>query len=142
MQIIYIVAELNRSSPSSQPGDISYIPTAYGTCALLPPSEPYLTGSIRVSGHYVENTGNTTLKFLEIFNSDVFQDVSLAQVSRSAQCLCCASSSDVGSPSLQWLALTPPALVKQHLQLSDATISRFNRTKGVVVGGPGANVSS
>ncbi|KAI0759989.1 oxalate decarboxylase [Trametes elegans] len=82
-----------------QPGDISYVPTGYG--------------------HYVENTGNTTLKFLEIFNTDVFQDVSLAQ----------------------WLALTPPALVKQHLQISEATISRFKRTKGVVVGGPGARTS-
>ena len=39
-----------------------------------------LTGT---SGHYVENTGNTTLKFLEIFNTAVFQDVSLAQVSIS-----------------------------------------------------------
>ncbi|KAH9889525.1 oxalate decarboxylase [Cubamyces lactineus] len=83
-----------------QPGDISYIPTGYG--------------------HYVENTGNTTLKFLEIFNTDVFQDVSLAQ----------------------WLALTPPSLVKQHLHLSDSTIANFNRSKGVVVGGPGAKVSA
>ncbi|KAI0767004.1 oxalate decarboxylase [Fomes fomentarius] len=80
-----------------QPGDISYVPTAYG--------------------HYVENTGNTTLRFLEIFNTDVFQDVSLAQ----------------------WLALTPPKLVKQHLQLSDSTIARFNKTKGVVVGPPKAS---
>ncbi len=32
-------------------------------------------------GHYVENTGNTTLRFLEIFNTDRFQDISLAQVS-------------------------------------------------------------
>ena len=76
-----------------QPGDISYVPTAYG--------------------HYVENTGNTTLRFLEIFNTDRFEDVSLAQ----------------------WLALTPPALVKQHLQISDKTIAGFNKTKGVVVGG-------
>ncbi|KAH9924636.1 oxalate decarboxylase [Epithele typhae] len=76
-----------------QPGDISYIPTSYG--------------------HYVENIGNTTLRFLEIFNTDVFEDVSLAQ----------------------WLALTPPALVKQHLKISDATIARLNKTKGVVVAG-------
>ncbi|KAI0753051.1 oxalate decarboxylase [Daedaleopsis nitida] len=77
-----------------QPGDISYVPTAFG--------------------HYVENTGNTTLRFLEIFNTDVFQDVSLAQ----------------------WLALTPPELVKEHLQLSDSTIAGFNRKKGFVVGPP------
>ncbi|TBU23815.1 oxalate decarboxylase [Dichomitus squalens] len=75
-----------------QPGDISYVPTAYG--------------------HYVENTGNTTLRFLEIFNSNRFEDVSLAQ----------------------WLALTPPTLVQQHLQISNSTIAGFNKTKGVVVG--------
>ena len=65
------------------------------------------------TGHYVENTGNTTLRFLEIFNTDRFEDVSLAQ----------------------WLALTPRELVKEHLQLSDSTIAGFNKTKGVVVGG-------
>ena len=32
-----------------EPGDISYIPATYG--------------------HYIENTGNTTLKYLEIWNS-------------------------------------------------------------------------
>jgi oxalate decarboxylase len=37
-------------------------------------------------GHYVENTGNATLRFLEIFKSDSYADVSLDQ----------------------WLALTPP----------------------------------
>ena len=63
-------------------------------------------------GHYVENTGNTTLRFLEIFNSDRFEDVSLAQ----------------------WLALTPPKLVQEHLQLSNNTIAHFNNTKDRVVG--------
>ena len=70
-----------------------------------------LTPSIYL-GHYIENTGNTTLRFLEIFNSDRFEDVALAQ----------------------WLALTPPALVKQHLHVSDSTIAKFNKTKAVVVG--------
>lgn len=60
------------------------------------------------------------MRFLEIFNTDRFEDVSLAQ----------------------WLALTPPALVKEHLQLSDSTIAKFNKTKGVVVGGRNARASS
>ena len=60
------------------------------------------------------------MRFLEIFNTDRFEDVSLAQ----------------------WLALTPPALVKEHLQLSDSTIAKFNKTKGVVVGGRNARSSS
>lgn len=34
----------------------------------------------------------------------------------------------------QWLALTPPALVKAHLDLDDVTIASLNKTKQVVVG--------
>ncbi|TFK42211.1 oxalate decarboxylase [Crucibulum laeve] len=75
-----------------QPGDIGYVPAAYG--------------------HYVQNVGNTTLKFLEIFKTDKFADLSLSQ----------------------WLALIPPDLVKAHLQVSDDTIMHFNKTKPVVVG--------
>ncbi|KAL4251438.1 RmlC-like cupin domain superfamily protein [Abortiporus biennis] len=75
-----------------QAGDVGYVPASFG--------------------HYVENTGNTTLKFLEIFNSDRFQDISLNQ----------------------WLALTPPDLVKAHLNLDDATIQKLTKTKQTVVG--------
>ncbi|KAK7691348.1 hypothetical protein QCA50_004744 [Cerrena zonata] len=82
----------NAQTYNFEPGDVSYVPATYG--------------------HYIENIGNTTLRFLEIFNTDRFEDVGLAQ----------------------WLALTPPALVKAHLQLSDETISHLNKTKQVVVG--------
>ncbi|KAF8977376.1 hypothetical protein BDQ17DRAFT_1440670 [Cyathus striatus] len=63
-------------------------------------------------GHYVENIGNTTLRFLEIWNTDKFQDISLNQ----------------------WLALTPPELVKAHLGFSDEMISKLSKTKNTVVG--------
>ncbi|KAF9076913.1 RmlC-like cupin domain-containing protein [Rhodocollybia butyracea] len=63
-------------------------------------------------GHYVENTGNSTLKYLELFNTDRFQDVSLNQ----------------------WLALTPPALVKAHLGLDDETIALLKKVKPGIVG--------
>ncbi|KIP11049.1 hypothetical protein PHLGIDRAFT_173784 [Phlebiopsis gigantea 11061_1 CR5-6] len=76
-----------------QAGDIGYVPASFG--------------------HFVENTGNTPLRFLEIFKSDRFQDISLQQ----------------------WLALTPPALVKAHLNLDDNTIAHLNKTKGTVVKG-------
>ena len=46
-------------------------------------------------GHYVQNTGNTDLIFMEIFKSDRFQEVSLAQ----------------------WLACTPPEMVAAHLNM-------------------------
>ncbi|EIW57501.1 oxalate decarboxylase [Trametes versicolor FP-101664 SS1] len=73
-------------------GDVGFVPASFG--------------------HFVENTGNTTLHFLEIFNSGRVQDISLSQ----------------------WLALTPPDLVKAHLQISDETISHLSKTKPIVVG--------
>lgn len=45
--------------------------------------------------------------------TDRFQDVSLSQ----------------------WLALTPPELVKAHLGFDDATIAMLNKTKQTVVQG-------
>ncbi|KAG8762241.1 hypothetical protein FRC11_010334 [Ceratobasidium sp. 423] len=63
-------------------------------------------------GHYVENIGNTTLKYLEIFKSDIYQDISLNQ----------------------WLALTPPDMVNAHLQLSDEAISQLQKVNPVIVG--------
>ncbi|KAI0359940.1 Bicupin, oxalate decarboxylase/oxidase [Trametes cingulata] len=75
-------------------GDVGFVPASFG--------------------HFVENTGNTTLHFLEIFNSGRVQDISLSQ----------------------WLALTPPDLVKAHLQLSDDTLKKLTKfeTKQIVVG--------
>lgn len=34
----------------------------------------------------------------------------------------------------QWLALTPPELVKEHLQVSDETIGKFQKEKQLAVG--------
>ena len=46
-------------------------------------------------GHYILNTGDTDLVFLEVFRSNHFEDVSLSD----------------------WLAHTPHALVAQHLNI-------------------------
>lgn len=48
-------------------------------------------------GHYIQNTGNETLTFLEMFRSDHFADVSLSQ----------------------WMGVLPPELVMAHLNLND-----------------------
>src|SRR4051794_38064494 len=58
-------------------GDVGYVPFAMG--------------------HYIENTGSTPLRFLEIFKSSYFADVSLDT----------------------WMALTPPELVQAHLNLDE-----------------------
>lgn len=76
-----------------QAGDVGYVP--------------------RVLGHFVENTGDGPMKFLALFRSPLYQDVSLTQ----------------------WLALTPPSLVKAHLNVSDEVIASFSKLKQSVVGG-------
>jgi oxalate decarboxylase len=63
-------------------------------------------------GHYVENTGDETLRFLEMFRSDRFEDVSLNQ----------------------WMALTPPGLIEAHLNLDDQTIADLSKHKPIIVG--------
>jgi oxalate decarboxylase len=61
--------------------------------------------------HYVENTGNTTLRFLEIFRSDHFADVSLAK----------------------WLAFTPHELVRAHLRIDESLLAKIPKYRTPVV---------
>jgi len=61
--------------------------------------------------HYVENTGHTTLRFLEMFRSAHFADVSLNQ----------------------WMALTPPELVQAHLNLDQQTMAVLRKDKPIIV---------
>ncbi|TFK94078.1 oxalate decarboxylase [Polyporus arcularius HHB13444] len=91
-RVTLFASSSNARTFNYQAGDVGFVPASFG--------------------HYVENTGNTTLHFLEIFNTDRFQDISLAQ----------------------WLALTPPELVKAHLDLDDATLASLSKTKKTVVG--------
>jgi oxalate decarboxylase len=63
-------------------------------------------------GHYVENIGDEPVRFLEMFKSSYFADISLSQ----------------------WMALVPPELVQAHLNLDRQTIAALSKTKRVVVG--------
>ena len=69
------------------------------------------------------------MKFLEIFNSG-----RLLLLSRKSY------GTDIGTAKYQdislsqWLALTPPALVKAHLNLTDDMIDHLNKTKAMVIG--------
>ena len=77
-------------------GDVGYVPHAMG--------------------HHVENTGDEPLRFLELFRSDRFADVSLHQ----------------------WLAVTPPELLHEHLRPGATLTNALTATKRPVVdGGPG-----
>ncbi len=61
--------------------------------------------------HYIENTGDTDMVFLEMFKSSYYQDVSLSE----------------------WLAHTPPELVMAHLHIDKATYDAIPRDETVIV---------
>lgn len=74
-----------------QAGDVGFVPFAMG--------------------HYIENMGSGRLSYLEIFPSDRYEDVSLAQ----------------------WLALTPHELVRAHLGLERGLLEGLRREKMQVI---------
>jgi oxalate decarboxylase len=74
-------------------GDVGYVPFAMG--------------------HYIENTGTSRLRFLEMFKSSYYADVSLNQ----------------------WLALTPPELVEAHLKVDRKVLEALRKTKSPIVRG-------
>jgi oxalate decarboxylase len=74
-----------------QAGDVGYVPFAMG--------------------HYVQNTGKTPLRFLEMFKSDHYADIALNQ----------------------WLALIPPELVQAHLHLNQSVMNNLQKKKQVII---------
>lgn len=74
-----------------QAGDVGYVPKT------LP--------------HYVQNMGNTDLKFLEMFKSSSYQDLALSE----------------------WLTHTPPALVLVHLGIDQAILDAMPKDEVVVM---------
>jgi oxalate decarboxylase len=65
----------------------------------------------RTLPHYVENTGNTDLKFLEMFKSSFYQDLALSE----------------------WLAHTPAELVMAHLEIDRTTYDAIPKGEIVVM---------
>jgi oxalate decarboxylase len=74
-----------------QAGDVGYVPFAMG--------------------HYIENTGTTPLRFLEMFKSSYYADLSLDT----------------------WMALTPPELLQAHLTLDRQVVDALRMNKTPVV---------
>jgi oxalate decarboxylase len=72
-------------------GDVGYVPFAMG--------------------HYIENIGNTPLRFLEMFRSSYFADLSLNQ----------------------WTALTPPQLLQAHFPLDQTVMENLHKKKSPIV---------
>ena len=61
--------------------------------------------------HYIENTGTSDLKFLEMFQSSFYQDLALSE----------------------WLTHTPPELVAAHLNLDKASLDALPKEKPVIM---------
>ena len=72
-------------------GDVGYVPFA--------------------TGHYIENTSTTPLRFLGMFKSSYFADLSLDT----------------------WMALTPPELLQAHLHLDRKVMDALRKNKAPVV---------
>ncbi len=64
-----------------------------------------------VAGHYVENTGDTDLVFLELFRANEFLDFSMNN----------------------WLRRLPPQMVTSHLNLDSSTIRKIPEEKLEVI---------
>ena len=62
-------------------------------------------------GHYVENTGNAELVYMEVLRADRFEEVSLSD----------------------WLAHSPIDMVAETLNLDPSVIARFPKTRPDVV---------
>jgi oxalate decarboxylase len=84
-------ADGNANTFDYQAGDVGYIP--------------------RPMGHYIENIGQTPLRFLEMFRSDYYADVSLEQ----------------------WMALTPPDLILAHLDVDRQFMAALSKRKPLIV---------
>lgn len=66
-----------------------------------------------VAGHYIENTGNTDVVFLEMFRAPQFMDVSLNN----------------------WIGRMPPEMATAHLNLDEAALKRIPTEKQAIIAG-------
>lgn len=90
-RVMVFAAEGSARTFNYQAGHVGYVPFAMG--------------------HYIQNTGDLMLRFLELFKNDHYADASLNQ----------------------WRALTPPELVRAHLRVGDAFVSALRKEKRPVV---------
>ena len=84
-------AEATARTFDFQAGDVGYVPMSMS--------------------HFVENTGSEPLRYLELFKSPRYMDVSLAQ----------------------WMALTPHELVEAHLKIDRSLLDGLRQDKQAVV---------
>lgn len=94
------VGPTNSRTFDYQAGDVGYVPVT--------------------ASHYVENTGNETLVYMEVLQAPRYIDISAAQ----------------------WLGLTPAQVVRETLNLDQAFIDTLPKTKRYIVPGKGFNTTN
>jgi oxalate decarboxylase len=61
--------------------------------------------------HYIENTGDVDLTFIEVFPTPFYEDISLAE----------------------WLAHTPARLIDQHIEVGEDFLAKIPKKEMVIV---------
>ena len=97
----YYIAGKGRMTVFANKSDARTMNFAAGDVGYVPVTLP----------HYIENTGNEDLVFLEMFKSPAYSDVSLNN----------------------WLAGLPPELVQQHLALDQKIVASFPKNNNGIV---------
>ena len=97
----YYIAGQGRMTVFANKGDARTMDFRAGDVGYIPVTLP----------HYIENTGDEDLVFLEMFKSPTYSDVSLNE----------------------WLAVLPPELVRQHLGLEETVTASFPKKDYAVV---------
>jgi oxalate decarboxylase len=62
-------------------------------------------------GHYVQNVGDTELQFFAVFRTPQYEEMSLSD----------------------WLTHSPPEMVAQHLNVDEATISKWPSNRPLIM---------
>ncbi|KAJ5475186.1 Oxalate decarboxylase OxdC [Penicillium diatomitis] len=99
----FFIKGQGRGTLFTAPSDATTFDYRAGDVAYFPKS----------NSHYIENTGDEDLVFVEVLQAPKFTDVALGQ----------------------WIASTPRQIVKDTLNLSDDTLSRISTEKQYVVAG-------
>lgn len=89
---VYVAPEASRTFDFNA-GDVGYVPVP--------------------DAHYLENTGDTDLVYLEVLQASTYNDISVAQ----------------------WLGLTPKQIVGDHLGFSEDTLNRLPKIKPYILPG-------
>ncbi|WP_068469836.1 cupin domain-containing protein [Candidatus Protochlamydia phocaeensis] len=98
---LYIISGKGRITVFSAVGRARTMDFGAGDVGYIPKS----------MGHYIENTGDTDMRFLETFKSSYYASISLAE----------------------WMALTPPELVEAHTNIKADLLSKIPKKQVVIV---------